>query len=210
MTMACIDFSPCLYLRMRLGDLECTGIRFGAMGKALLVGRKKKSKFRAQRGSFAKCRGRRGRRGEEGGRGRGRNDRLRHRCPPIPCKTSMKILLLVMGDRSVPLVGRGAEWNFFGTSKLPSWKPGRPQLWRHAYFSLMAGHETWAPRPFSSGAVRPDLARVHLLVTAHHKNEAYMHVLLPPENFEKLLSGHDGASLEVGLKSWCVVTCKLE
>ena len=65
---------------------------------------------------------------------------------------------------------------------------------------------------FSSGAVRPDVARVHLLVTAHHKNEAYryMYVLLPPENFEKLLSGDDEASLEVGLKSWCVVTCKLE
>ena len=66
---------------------------------------------------------------------------------------------------------------------------------------------------FSSGAVRPDLARlarVHLLVTAHHKNEAYIYVLLPPENFEKLLSGDDEASLEVGLKSWCVVTCKLE
>ena len=24
----------------------------------------------------------------------------------------------------------------------------RPQLWHHAYFSLMAGLETWAPRPF--------------------------------------------------------------
>ena len=55
----------------------------------------------------------------------------------------------------------------------------------------------------SSGAVRPGLAGVHLLVTAHHKNEAYryMYVLLPPERFEKLLSGDDEASLEVGLKS---------
>ena len=40
------------------------------------------------------------------------------------------------------------------------------------------------------------------------KNEAYSHVLLPPENFEKLLSGDDEASLKNGLKSWCVV--KLE
>ena len=31
---------------------------------------------------------------------------------------------------------------------------------------------------------------------------------LSQENFEKLLSGDDEASLEVGLKSWCVV--KLE
>ena len=53
----------------------------------------------------------------------------------------------------------------------------RPQLCRHAYFSLMAGHETWAPSTkaiFRGQSVRrPDLAREHLLVTAHHKNEAY-------------------------------------
>ena len=95
---------------------------------------------------------------------------------------------------------------------LPVTSTTRPQLWHHAYFSLTAGHETWAPRPFFVAFVRGSptgscwsgLAGVHLLVTAHHKNEAYryMHVLLlPPERFEKLLSGDDEASLEVGLKS---------
>ena len=54
---------------------------------------------------------------------------------------------------------------------------------------------------FSSGAVRPDLAaRVHLLVT-QPTTKMRRTCVAPPENFEKLLSGDDEASLEVGLKS---------
>ena len=68
----------------------------------------------------------------------------------------------------------------------------RPQLWHHAYFSLMAGHETWAPRPFFvRGSPTGSCSSASARHTAHHKNEAYM-CCSPPENFEKLLSSRMG------------------
>ena len=42
----------------------------------------------------------------------------------------------------------------------------RPQLWHHAYFSLVAGHETWAPRPFFvRGSPTGSCSSAYLLVT---------------------------------------------
>ena len=78
---------------------------------------------------------------------------------------------------------------------LPLIRIVRPQLCQHPYFSLMAGHsDTDLLSEFLD----------YILQDFGGEGASY----LSKEDFEKLLDGNDEASLEVGLKSWCVV--KLE